>query len=32
MGTWGTGISSNDTFADIYDEFFDLYNDGLSVK
>lgn len=28
MGTWGTGISSNDTFADIYDQFFDLYNDG----
>jgi hypothetical protein len=28
MGTWGTGISSNDTFADIYQEFFDLYNDG----
>lgn len=28
MGTWGTGISSNDTFADVYDEFFGLYNDG----
>lgn len=32
MGTWGTGISSNDTYADIYDEFFELYDDGLSVK
>ncbi len=31
MGAWGTGISSNDTFADIYDEFFELYNDGLEV-
>lgn len=31
MGTWGTAISSNDTFADIYDDFFDLYNDGLAV-
>jgi hypothetical protein len=28
MGTWGTGISSNDVFADVYGEFFDLYNDG----
>ena len=32
MGTWGRGISSNDTYADIYDEFFELYDDGLSVK
>lgn len=31
MGTWGTAISSNDTYADIYSEFFDLYNDGLDV-
>jgi hypothetical protein len=28
MGTWGTGISSNDTYADVYSEFFDLYNEG----
>ena len=28
MGTWGTGISSNDTFADVYDDFFDSYNGG----
>lgn len=32
MGAWGTAISSNDTYADIYGEFFDLYNDGLSVE
>ena len=32
MGTWGTGISSNDTFADIYSQFIDLYNKGLSVS
>lgn len=32
MGAWGTGISSNDTYADIYDEFFELYNDGLKVS
>ena len=32
MGYWGTAISSNDTFADIYGEFFDLYNDGLDVS
>ena len=31
MGAWGTAISSNDTYADIYCEFFDLYNDGLDV-
>lgn len=32
MGAWGTAISSNDTYADIYDEFFELYNDGISVE
>jgi hypothetical protein len=31
MGTWGTAISSNDTYADIYSAFFNLYNDGLEV-
>lgn len=31
MGAWGTAISSNDTYADIYGEFFDLYNEGLDV-
>ncbi|GIZ10106.1 hypothetical protein [Flavobacterium sp. UMI-01] len=31
MGAWGTAISSNDTYADIYVEFFNLYNDGLDV-
>lgn len=31
MGAWGTGISSNDTFGDVYDEFFDLYNEGKDV-
>lgn len=31
MGAWGIAISSNDTYADIYGEFFDLYNDGLDV-
>lgn len=32
MGAWGIAISSNDTYADVYDEFFDLYNDGQSVE
>jgi len=32
MGTWGTGISSSDTFGDIYSEFFELYNKGREVK
>ncbi len=31
MGTWGTEISSNDTFEDIYSDFFDMYNNGLDV-
>lgn len=31
MGAWGPAISSNDTYADIYSEFFNLYNDGLEV-
>ena len=32
MGTWGTELSSNDTFADVYGEFFELYNEGQDVK
>jgi hypothetical protein len=32
MGVWGTGISSNDTYADIYEQFIDSYNEGLSVS
>lgn len=28
MSTWGTAIKSNDTFMDIYDQFFDLYSKG----
>lgn len=31
MGAWGTAISSNDTYADVYDEFFDHYDEGSSV-
>ena len=31
MGTWGTGISSNDDYADVYSEFFDLYNEGKAI-
>lgn len=29
MGTWGTAISSNDTYEDIFSEFMDLYDNGL---
>lgn len=32
MGTWGTAIKDNDVFADIYDEFFDLYNRGEKLE
>jgi len=28
MGTWGTAIKDSDAFADIYDEFYELYNKG----
>ena len=28
MGTWNTKLNGNDTFQDIYQEFFDLYNEG----
>ena len=28
MGAWGTDIKENDTSADIYADFFDLYNSG----
>ncbi len=31
MGTWGTGISSNDVYEDINHEFFELYNEGLEI-
>jgi len=31
MGTWGTAIAANDTYSDIYQSFFDFYNDGLEV-
>ncbi|OCX51539.1 hypothetical protein BEL04_16065 [Mucilaginibacter sp. PPCGB 2223] len=31
MGIWAATISSNDTYADTYSEFFDLYNSGLEV-
>ncbi len=32
MGAWGTGIFQNDTTADIWLEFKELYNKGLSSK
>ena len=32
MGTWGTGILQNDTTADIWTEFKELYNKGFSSK
>lgn len=32
MGTWGTGISSNDVYKDINHEFFELYNQGMEVS
>ncbi|WP_338358590.1 hypothetical protein [Yeosuana marina] len=32
MGSWGTGISSNDVYEDINQEFFELYNQGMDVQ
>ncbi|WP_430408728.1 hypothetical protein [Kordia sp.] len=31
MGTWGTEISSNDTYGDIKYDFLELYDKGISV-
>src|SRR5690348_15619208 len=28
MGTWNTKLNGNDTFLDVYQRFFDLYNQG----
>ncbi len=28
MGTWNTSINGNDTFLDVYEAFFELYNQG----
>lgn len=32
MGSWGTAISSNDTYEEVYAEFMDLYDDKLEVS
>src|SRR5687768_12490583 len=32
MGTWDIKINGNDTFLDIYDYFFNLYNQGEDPK
>jgi hypothetical protein len=32
MGTWNTKINGNDTFLDIYQNYFDLYNQGQNPK
>lgn len=31
MSAWGTGIRQSDEFADVYEEFFDLYRDDASA-
>jgi len=31
MGTWNTKINGNDTFQDVYQFFFDLYNQGANL-
>ena len=31
MGHWGTGISSNDTFMEVYETYFHYYNHNLSI-
>ena len=32
MAFWGTAISMNDTYADIFGSFLEMYNDGMQVK
>ena len=31
MGAWGTDIDASDTYADVYSQFFDTYNNGASA-
>ena len=31
MANWGTAISMNDTYADIFGAFIQMYNDGLEA-
>ncbi|MEJ7643708.1 MAG: hypothetical protein WKF87_04115 [Chryseolinea sp.] len=31
MGHWGTGLTSNDTYQDVYDSFFEYYNNDWSI-
>jgi hypothetical protein len=32
MGHWGTGISSNDTYMEVYETFFHYYNHNVSIE
>ena len=32
MGTWGTGLFSDDLAADVRDEFRDLIGEGLTTE
>ncbi|KID56549.1 hypothetical protein JF50_11440 [Pseudoalteromonas luteoviolacea] len=32
MGVWGVNINGSDSFADVYDGFFYIYNNGASPE
>ena len=32
MGSWGHKVGESDTFADVYDHFFDQYNNGATPE
>ncbi len=32
MGSWGYKVGESDTFADVYDQFFDQYNNGATPE
>lgn len=32
MGAWGTGISANDEYMDVYSEIMDQFNKGVSIQ
>ena len=32
MGTWGTGMTSNDTFCEVYERFFEYYNGDYEIE
>jgi hypothetical protein len=32
VGVWGVNVEDSDSFSDVYDGFFDIYNNGAGSK